>query len=968
MKKIRILILGSCVSRDALNFDSDNQFEIVDYYARSSFASAFSETPMDDIYTHNLESRFQANVVKADLEKTLAGQLSSLDFDLLLIDLIDERFKLALNEAGAICTVSNELVAAGFDVQQAPQIIEPNSPEFYSAWVKGWERFITLMRAMGCNSKIIINKTFWAESTAAGGDFSEHFKPVHIERANRGLQKLYDRIALDLSANQFIEHSRTEILGADEHRWGLSPFHYVDQYYVTMLSKIREKFFNKTHAPIETPATKPALECLSDRDIIDYRVFCNIASDSEETLSLKNFSGNAKVAVLGNNPLFTISGKEGVYQIRFKMPTRFYGNGLSIRFKISDWKKLNYIGIGYTHENTYRHVKIVNAARDQWIDFSIGQHDLAYGIQNDWQSPSACDFQEIKLYFKGEPAAEGSTVEIEKLISWRERESPADWQVTHYQAKALPTPLLDSLYDYMEKCFKNAIGQADAFMQNGTCPLYGDVTLEWQPDHTLPADLDAVGTYRFSWHALHPAMVLMIKARKQNSVVPLFAARELVSNWLERSFYTADEDRKFAWYDHGTAERLLAFLMMWEVGAQYKFDTRFMNRLRLAIFKHAQLLASEMFYASHQSSRYHNHAWFQDMALLATSLALPDFPCAERWQALAVERLSDQLEKLIIRDNGYAVFVENSIGYHQGVQRLISFAGQLAQQSSHQTVIPSVAEELQKFSDFLRYPDNRSPAQGDTFRRPNPDIASVRRSPNYASPSATILDRAGYAVIKGNHEQSAYMLSMFATSLCKTHKHEDNLSFTLFMDGIEWLIDPSFYSHEYHKPIQHYLRSAQSHSNPVISDTAYSIEPGHAHLHGKVRNGEFFISGAHSAYTDCTVMRHLEGSLHQLSLKITDQVNADNADKKIMSLFHCGDGVQVIKTSNGVKLKHPASSYEIFITSDCPSTIKTGWNDNNPLKAISGLGFMQEIESSVVAFEMHNATPATVHITSTCKK
>lgn len=965
MKKIRILILGSCVSRDALNFDSDNQFEIVDYYARSSFASAFSETPMDDIYTHNLESRFQANVVKADLEKTLAGQLSSLDFDLLLIDLIDERFKLALNEAGAICTVSNELVAAGFDVQQAPQIIEPNSPEFYSAWVKGWERFITLMRAMGCNSKIIINKTFWAESTAAGGDFSEHFKPVHIERANRGLQKLYDRIALDLSANQFIEHSRTEILGADEHRWGLSPFHYVDQYYVTMLSKIREKFFNKTHTPIETPATKPALECLSDRDIIDYRVFCNIASDSEETLSLKNFSGNAKVAVLGNNPLFTISGKGGVYQIRFKMPTRFYGNGLSIRFKISDWKKLNYIGIGYTHENTYRHVKIVNAARDQWIDFSIGQHDLAYGIQNDWQSPSACDFQEIKLYFKGEPAAEGSTVEIEKLISWRERESPADWQVTHYQAKALPTPLLDSLYDYMEKCFKNAIGQADAFMQNGTCPLYGDVTLEWQPDHTLPADLDAVGTYRFSWHALHPAMVLMIKARKQNSMAPLFAARELVSNWLERSFYTADEDRKFAWYDHGTAERLLAFLMMWEVGAQYKFDTRFMNRLRLAIFKHAQLLASEMFYASHQSSRYHNHAWFQDMALLATSLALPDFPCAERWQALAVERLSDQLEKLIIRDNGYAVFVENSIGYHQGVQRLISFAGQLAQQSSHQTVIPSVAEELQKFSDFLRYPDNRSPAQGDTFRRPNPDIASVRRSPNFAKPAATILQKAGYAIIKGNHTDTGYMFSMFATSLCKTHKHEDNLSFTLFLDGIEWLIDPSFYSHEYHKPLQSFLRSANAHNNPIISDTSYSIEPGSSQFTAETDDSNFIISGSHTAYANCIISRRVEGSLNELQLEITDHVDVDQADKHIFSLFHCGDGVEVTDTAGGIMLEHSASPFKIKILSDSPYKIITGWNPDRFHNGASGLGFMQNISTSMIAFELKDSENAKFQITAT---
>ncbi|MFP3449976.1 hypothetical protein SB765_34160, partial [Pseudomonas sp. SIMBA_067] len=76
----------------------------------------------------------------------------------------------------------------------------------------------------------------------------------------------------------------------------------------------------------------------------------------------------------------------------------------------------------------------------------------------------------------------------------------------------------------------------------------------------------------------------------------------------ERSYFNADEDRKFAWYDHGTAERLLAFLLIWDIGVRQQFEHRFMVRLRSAIFKHAQLLASEMFYASHQASRYHNHA------------------------------------------------------------------------------------------------------------------------------------------------------------------------------------------------------------------------------------------------------------------------------------------------------------------------------------------------------------------------
>ncbi|MEO9241476.1 heparinase II/III domain-containing protein [Pseudomonas inefficax] len=733
-----------------------------------------------------------------------------------------------------------------------------------------------------------------------------------------------------------------------------------------MLKKIRDHFCKEDEieaAPIAR-GNKPALDFLSDRDILDYRSFCNHGSKIDEPFNLQSFSGNARAAMLDGNPVFTFNGNASVYQLRFKMPRGYHGNGLHLRFRISDWEKLNYIGVGYTFEGSYRHVKIVNAARGEWIDFTIGHNDLAFGIQNDWAVPPACDFEEIKLYFKGQPREEGSTLEIERLTCWHENDQPAAWVTEGFARTPLPEALRDSLYAYMEKCFKDVPTQANDYLQKGICPLYGNIGLDWDWQLTLPDDLDAVGTYRFSWHSLHPAIILMLHARQEGSIAPLFPAREFTSNWLERSYFNADEDRKFAWYDHGTAERLLAFLMIWDIGVLHQFDTRFMVRLRAAIFKHAQLLASEMFYASHQASRYHNHAWFQDMALLATSLAMPDFPCSERWQLLALSRLTDQLDTLIVRDNGYAVFVENSIGYHQGVQRLIAFAGELAEQSSHITTIPTVAEELLKFSDFLRYPDNRSPAQGDTFRRANPDLETVRNCKNYPTASATILPTAGYAIIKGNHAQTAYMLTMFATSLCKTHKHQDNLSFTLFMDGIEWLIDPSFYSHEYLKPIQSFLRGPYSHNNPVIGDVPYSIEPGHAQLDGEVIDNEFALHGSHDAFADTVVKRSITGHLEYLQLDISDEIHTTLKDKPMFSLFHCGDGTEVIKTQDGVEIRHPASSYRVTIASNCPCTIVTGWNDDQLVKGISGLGFMQQGDTSMVAFEMKNALKARFTITA----
>lgn len=966
MDAIKILILGSCVNRDTLNYDIDGHFELVGYFARSSFASAFSTPAITDTYTQNLSSKFQAGVVNADLEKVLQDKLEALNFDILFIDLIDERFKLCVREDGSTCTISNELIATGFNPESdSNRIVKPNTEEFYNLWERGWSVFFDKVKRSNLEHKIFINETYWAQETSDGNSFSPAFSDDQIIAANHMLSRLYKRIAADISGTQFIIPDEQYVIGAEQHRWGRSPFHYVDDYYLFMLKSLRDRFLKNMNDSI-CPPNNTAIKNLPDRKIESYKLFSNTCTESSTSpLELSSFSGNARSERDGAFTNFVFTGSAGTYQLRFKLRTRFHGNGLSIRFKTSEWQKLNYIGIGYTHENKYRHIKVVNAARDQWVEVSIGHGDLAFGIQNNWETPDAADIQEIKIYFKGQPLEQGSTFSIESIACWKESIEPPKWLEVESNIPRLPEALVTSLYSYLKKCFKFSSKQAQQYLTEGTCPLYGNISLDWPVTSTLPSELESVGTYRFSWHSLHPAIILMLHAKDEDSMAALFAARELVSGWLDRSYFNNDEDRKFAWYDHGTAERLLAFLLMWDIGAHHSFDKRFMSRLRLVIFKHAQLLASEMFYASHQVSRYHNHAWFQDMALIAAALAMPDFPCAQSWREIALSRLTDQLDRLIVRDEGYAVFVENSIGYHQGVQRLVAFAGELARLSNQDSTIPDVAEELIKFSDFLRYPDGRSPAQGDTFRRGNPAIDQLRHGIAYAESSVTILSNAGYAVVKSNHEQTPYMLSMFATSLCKTHKHEDNLSFTLFFDGIEWLIDPSFYSHEYAKPVQHFLRSSLAHSNVAILDVPYSIEPGHANLKGEKTAETFKFFGTHSSYKHHIVSREIKGTLTTLDFVISDSVQSLNgvSNNKIFSLFHCGEGVQVNSHAEGVTLSHPGSRYKLEIVSSLPASLRSGWDDNHVLQGICGHGFMEQTDTTLVAFALPLDTRSDFHIT-----
>lgn len=713
---------------------------------------------------------------------------------------------------------------------------------------------------------------------------------------------------------------------------------------------------------------------LSDREVQKSKCYVMAESGAkpeENIFSLEVSAVFTKGSVAPKDKFIQVAfqGGQGSYEVRLNLSEPFLANGIGARFRLRGWQSLRYVAIGYTHAKAFRHVKIVNAAREKWIDFSIGHEDIAFGLQNDWEHPPATEISDIRIYLSGTPGDGSAWLDVDSCWCWDESVSSPLWVSNRLPDVSVPALLQDTIYDYLKKCFRTADIQAKSFMEEGRCQLYGDISLAWPYEAPLPSDLSTVGTYRFSWHSLHPAMILMVHSRNSRDLASLFAAREMVTNWLERSYFQPDGDKKFAWYDHGTAERLLAMVLMWSIGLEHRFDHRFMMRLRSAIFRHGQLLASEVFYASHQPTRYHNHAWFQDIALMATSLAMKDFPCAEHWLETSISRLTDQLEQLVVRDNGYAVFAENSIGYHQGVQRLVEFSAELVMIAGKDSLIPTIGKELPRFSEFFRYPDNRAPAQGDTFRRSNASGTEIRRLKPYPDPACTVLPKAGYAIVKGNHDGSPFMVSVLATSLCRTHKHEDNLSFTLFFDGLEWLIDPSFYSHEYTAPLSAYLRSSAAHNGLALPGRSYSIDPGVAQIDGSSDGNNFVINGQHSAYDNVLIKREIRGSIDRLELHIVDCAKIQTADvigndlqrygvwpftrahraqtpgatgNDLRLLLHCGDGIEARLQGNHLQLTHPDSKYNIEISMpNDKCKLYYGEVGKTTIRGVTGLGFMQ---------------------------
>ena len=234
---VRVLILGSCVSRDVLDYHATEKrdLKLVDYYARSSMASLAAipfQMPLPACL-NKIKSAFQLRMVQRDMQKTFFEDLKTAEFDILLLDLIDERFNLWLDSLGTICTLSSELVQTGFLSQHsAGREIVSGSEEFWKLWETGWSIFVGNLATLGLINRLRINKVFWCPSTQRGRDFSSFYSRNRIATANELLERMYRRIERDIPQRQLLTFDQNQLQAADSHKWGISPFHYVNEYYV----------------------------------------------------------------------------------------------------------------------------------------------------------------------------------------------------------------------------------------------------------------------------------------------------------------------------------------------------------------------------------------------------------------------------------------------------------------------------------------------------------------------------------------------------------------------------------------------------------------------------------------------------------------------------------------------------------------------------------------------------------------
>ena len=246
----KVAIIGSCITRDLWPIRGEAAPLL--YVSRTSLPSLFSNPvrgfrpaaePPQPLGRH------QHRAMVADLEKTALAELIAFRPTHLIFDFIDERFDL-LSLGGALATHSWELEVSGYLSQKAfarARSVPRLSDAGHRLWSRGAAEMAAFVRATPLkDARLILHSARWAaHHRDARGRLkalpTPEILPGRAERIadhNRLLADYEAEFAALMPPMARVEAPDQRLSDAG-HQWGLSPFHYVPEYYAAIWRQLQ---------------------------------------------------------------------------------------------------------------------------------------------------------------------------------------------------------------------------------------------------------------------------------------------------------------------------------------------------------------------------------------------------------------------------------------------------------------------------------------------------------------------------------------------------------------------------------------------------------------------------------------------------------------------------------------------------------------------------------------------------------
>lgn len=332
-------------------------------------------------------------------------------------------------------------------------------------------------------------------------------------------------------------------------------------------------------------------------------------------------------------------------------------------------------------------------------------------------------------------------------------------------------------------------------------PIKFNNLIDWNYKHA-----DNARTYQVYLHSLNIVKDFVQMYLKTNEKKYLKEARNIIINWYNKNFDLNTSN--LAWNEHAASYRINNIIYFQEYSANIKLSSRIFKAL---ITKHVDFLNDDKNY------RDNNHGIMMDNSLLVASYYLED----EEKKELIISKIFYRLSYSIKRDFSYkGLHLENSPEYHRLVLTLLNRSKRILQELNKPfpKEIIDILDNARKITSIFIKPNRQYPVIGDTgtiFDKKIPkkfiDLIDYEaglsifnnKNSNKISESTWLLFKSGY--------QS------------KTHKHMDDLSFNLFVDGVDIFIDSGKYNYEISNPIRESIVSPEGHSTIYIEGKKYKL-------------------------------------------------------------------------------------------------------------------------------------------------
>lgn len=232
MNIMQIDIFGSCVTRDAFAI-TNNNYHMGSYFSRSSISSIYSRKIAINTSDVQLTSKFQKRMVYFDLVKRFRSYIKESDADYLIIDLIDERFKIG-KVKNSYVTISTDFLNSNLNLE----FKKLSNDNKNLIWFDKAKDFIEDLRIFGVE-KVILHKAFWKETYIDKDGNICTFENLSIINEQNNILKAYYKYIEDALLDEGLNIiEEIPCHASTKHKWGLDPFHYEDKYYDELIKEI----------------------------------------------------------------------------------------------------------------------------------------------------------------------------------------------------------------------------------------------------------------------------------------------------------------------------------------------------------------------------------------------------------------------------------------------------------------------------------------------------------------------------------------------------------------------------------------------------------------------------------------------------------------------------------------------------------------------------------------------------------